>query len=572
MQDNNFPKIYSYAEMVSRSISFGHYFLLFNCALSIFIGTAYTFSALNNDSFISFIYLILTNIGHMSFLTFIVFLIVLFPLAFIGNFRYYRIISVIIMCIYHMLLLIDAKLYLYVKAHLSLGVLNIVISDLDFDTGLNYNFLFVALPIIIALVIFFAKLATKSLYRFKIKKYAFISAILITSSFITSHLIHIWADADNYDEITALRSTYPIHYPMTARSFLRSHGFIAQNKTLNDDVQKVKYPLNSLKLNQNITSFNVLHIMLENISYQDLLEPKPQLTKISAMMQNFESFYMPYTSSLDNLFASGYGLPILYRKTILQENITPIVVEAMQKLEYGKKLFLVKDKYDFEQKLSNSPSFVQINTSTNDIQSLDKLKLDLQNFDSSRKFAFYAILSDLNSVKNNNDYQNKLTNLENKILDIILQLKAIDCYDNTLIIISSISGNNKYDDNKLKFKRNLQQGVLLIKWPFANAIASSNNALASSFDLSPTIAFNALGVINKSTDFSVGNDLKNANFDEKQMLIIDGNDLIIANKSFATIYTNDGGFIVENTQGSYRAIPKLETLIRAMRDLNRFKE
>lgn len=572
MQNNKFPKIYSYKEMVSRSISFGHYFLLFNCALSIFIGTAYTFSAINNDSFISFIYLILTNIGHMSFLTFIVFLIILFPLAFIGNFRYYRILSVVILCIFHMLLLVDAKLYLYVKAHLSLSVLNIVISDLDFDTGLNYNFLFIALPIIVALVIFFAKLATKSLYRYKIKKYALLSAFAITASFIGSHILHIWADADNYDEITALRATYPIHYPMTARSFLRSHGFISQNKLLNDDVQKIKYPLNNLKLNANFTSFNVLHIMLENISYKDLLNSTTSLNKISASMQNFENFYMPYTNSLDNLFAENFSLPILYKQTVLQNNITPLVIEAMQKLEYKKKFFLTKDKYDITKRLSNNINFMQIQESNNDTTSLALLKNDLTSVAGANKFAFYIILSDLSTVKTNKDYQYTLTQLENKILDIILQLKAINCYDNTLIIISSLSGNNKYDDNNFKFNRNKQHGVLLIKWPFANAQASSNNALASSFDLSPTIAFNALGVLNKTTDFSVGNDLRTLSFDEKQMLVIDSNDLIIVNKLTATIYTKDGGFIIENTQGTYRAIPKLETLIQAMRDLNRFKE
>lgn len=44
--------------------------------------------------------------------------------------------------------------------------------------------------------------------------------------FVASHGIYIWADATSYEKITNLRTAFPAHYPMTARSFLSNHGWI----------------------------------------------------------------------------------------------------------------------------------------------------------------------------------------------------------------------------------------------------------------------------------------------------------------------------------------------------------
>ena len=220
----NYLKNFSYKEQVSRSALWGHHFLFLNVLLSLLIGLTYVYAAPSTDSFTAFFYLIVTWMGHMGFLAFVTYLIILFPLTFIGNFRYYRVFSVIIAVLFHSILLFDAKLYLYVKIHLSLTALNLIFRELDFNTGLNYNFLFIAIPIVIAFELFFAKLSTKNLYRNGSKKWVKITSLVFIAAFVSSHCIHIWADATRYDKITILRSSFPAHYPMTAKSFLSSHG------------------------------------------------------------------------------------------------------------------------------------------------------------------------------------------------------------------------------------------------------------------------------------------------------------------------------------------------------------
>ena len=223
----NFNRSYTYKEQAARSLTWGHHFLLLNILLAIFVGSAYVYAAPQSEGFLPFAYLILTLFGHMSFICCVLYLLLLFPLSFIGNFRAYRIIAVILALVFFAILLIDVKLYLYVKVHLSLAVLRLIFTQLDFNTGLNYNFLYIALPVVLIFELCFAKIATAYVYSNKATKLIFIRAliVLLTACFVSSHCIHIWADAVNYQQVTALRSAFPAHYPMTARSFLESHGW-----------------------------------------------------------------------------------------------------------------------------------------------------------------------------------------------------------------------------------------------------------------------------------------------------------------------------------------------------------
>ena len=152
-------------EQVLRSSTWGHHFIFLNGLLAIFIGLVYLYGAPKTDGFIPFIYLVVTWLGQLSFLAFLLFLIIFFPLTFIGSFRWYRIISTVLAIIMHVLLLVDAKLFLTIKAHLSWTVCSLMLRDLDFNTGLNFNFMYIAIFILIGLEYLFVKLSNRELYK-----------------------------------------------------------------------------------------------------------------------------------------------------------------------------------------------------------------------------------------------------------------------------------------------------------------------------------------------------------------------------------------------------------------------
>lgn len=573
MKDHiSFSKMFSYKEMVSRSIVWGHYFLILNCLLTIFIGSAYFYDAPKVDSFISFVYLLVTNIGHMAFLTFVLFLIVLFPLSFLGNYRYYRVFSVLLLTIFHILLLIDVKLFLYVKAHLSLNVLNIVISDLDFDTGLNYNFLFIAIPIVIALELLFAKLATKSLYKIKAKFYSRCIALVLIVCFICSHCIHIWADAKNYDEITTLRSTYPLHYPMTAKSFLKSHGFISDNTSVSYKVEHLKYPLNDIHYNTNFKPNNIIHIMIENLSYDDLM-PNNKLAYFNDLAldsQIFNSYYLPYTKNYENNFAVKYGLPISYKDSLVSRDIAPVNSDGLQRYEFIQRIILNKNNNNFNEIIETS-SVVKLQTekAENDEHCFTLAFKDLNNLSSDRNFALYLILSELN-LSTDHAHKQKLQKINTLVKDLVAYLKDHNLYDNTMLIISSLTGHQDKERSFSMYNRKTQHGVLIIKWPNNEFANSQNNNLATAYDLNATLGKNIVGITNPSLDFGLGLNLKD-NF-KRGFFVIDEPELILVSKQATTIYMKDGKSLIEYDNNTLRVRPNLENLIRAMHDLNRFKE
>ncbi|NMV11884.1 DUF3413 domain-containing protein, partial [Vibrio parahaemolyticus] len=75
-------------------------------------------------------------------------------------------------------------------------------------------------------------------------------------SFMTSHLVYIWADAYFYNPITSQRSNFPLSYPMTAKSFMEKHGLLDREEYLKrlaenqGNIDLVSYPLEKLEFNR----------------------------------------------------------------------------------------------------------------------------------------------------------------------------------------------------------------------------------------------------------------------------------------------------------------------------------
>lgn len=335
-------KRFSYTEQVSRSLSWGHYFIFINILLSCFLGFGYVYAAPPASNFLSFLYLIITCIGQMSFLTIVVFLVIFFPLAFIGNFRYYRVLSVLIAVIWHTILLFDIKIYLMVKVHLSMTAINLIVRELDFDTGLNYNFLFIAIPLVLGLEYAFAKITTHSLYRAHHPYLVRSILCLIGACFISSHCMHIWADAYKYERITLLRSTFPFHYPMTAKSFLSAHGWI--NEELLESSQGsrqeyLRYPLTPISIDEQSQGKNLIIIALNRFSVSDLKQDNtPKLLALKNAGQSFEEHYLLYNDELDNVFSLNYGLPLQYSRAMLHSNSLPVTVDEMLRQDYIRRM------------------------------------------------------------------------------------------------------------------------------------------------------------------------------------------------------------------------------------------
>ncbi len=567
--------IFSYKEQISRTNIWGHHFLFLNIIFAIFIGSAYVYAAPHTDSFISFFYLLITWLGQMSFLAFLVYLIIFFPLSFIGNYRLYRVLAVILAILCFTLLLVDVKLFLSARVHISTTVLGLMFADLDFKTGLNYNFLWIAIPIVITVEIAFAKLCTREIYRSSLRHNHFPTfiAVLLTLSFIGSHCIHIWADANRYESINILRPVFPAHYPMTAKSFLSNHGWLKTDALPGEDTSDIalRYPLETLNIGELIPRRNVIVIFLNGISYKDLsTTDSPFLTALKKNSQSFENYYLPYSKREQNEFAATYGVPIQYKKAFNAKNIAPAVLDEMHRQEFLVRI-ISDDKNVANTALTGFRGFnLAIAQDEKDV--FDKANNYLDNISSERRFALSIALNGL--TKKNLKYNErceKLLKIDNLVANFFKKLEENNRLNNTLVIVTSSEGNPNLDDGSSIYNRLSQHVPFILSWPNGTLRGVSVEALASPFDIVPTFGAEVLGITNSGAVYSLGTNLKTPA--ERDFIISNrGDDLLLISKNNVTVYRNNGAAFIENGGQKLQVRPNLKNLIRAMQDLNRFKD
>ena len=564
-------------EQTIRSTTWGHHFIFLNCLLAILSGFAYVYGAPQTESFISFVYLIATWLGQISFLVFLCFLIFFFPLTFIGNFKVYRIISIVVAFLLHILLLVDAKLFLSLKVHLSWSVVSLMIRDLTFNTGLNFNFMYIAIPLVIFLELVFARLATREIYRQEVRNNYFPAIVMtvVTACFITSHGIYIWADASNYEKITNLRSVYPAHYPMTAKSFLTTHGWIEDITAQGNgsSTSNIAYPLTEIKFEEKNVQKNIVTIFINGLSYSDLdADTTPNLIKLKMDNLSFENHFLPYDDLYNNLFASWFGLPIQYEEIFTSHSVENVSNDVMQKEEYLMRGFISAVNGAQGEKLARMTG-MNTNNKLKNLSSDIVLLNEAADFIEKNSEHRMAVTLSLNSLLNMNSieaHKRHLKLLDSQINKFLSKLEEMNLTDRTMIIISSSMGNKFIGGTSIYSKKKQRVPFIIIN-PDAENKGVTRNVLTSSFDINPTIAVEILGVTTPCVNYGIGDDVLTLT-DRDYIPTTQGNNLLLISQDAVTIYKRNGKVVTTTEEEIRPARANLENLIRAMRDFNRFKK
>ena len=113
-------------------------------------------------------------------------------------------------------------------------------------------------------------------------------------SFISSHIMYIWADANFYRPITMQRANLPLSYPMTARRFLEKHGLLDaqeyQRRLIeqgNPEAVSVQYPLSDLRYRDMGRGQNVLLITVDGLNYSRYEKQMPALAEFASKNVTF---------------------------------------------------------------------------------------------------------------------------------------------------------------------------------------------------------------------------------------------------------------------------------------------
>lgn len=518
-------------DKTSQIVSWGHWFTLFNILVVILLGSQYLLIADWPRTFMGRFYAIISAIGHFSFLTFIVYLILLFPLSFlIHSSRWQRIIATIVATIGISLLLIDVEVFSHFRMHLNLSIWQLFTSD----KASFLNSAFILIPFILLVEILFSIWSWKKQRSLsKRKRFARPVVIGFILCFVSSHLIHIWADANFYRPITMQRSSLPLSYPLTARHFLERYGFIEENGYRNRAIQEgnpfaiaIEYPLDKISFNENQDKPNILIIDINGWNERLLANNMPWLKEFASQNIQFTNHYGASSQAYLNNFSLFYGLDPNYYNSILAGHKPSVLFETVTKQHYNVGLFSADGfseplyRYALLSNFTTPDGKKQSNKQTTDNWMAWH---DEQNQLENHAPLFSVIQYSL-GAKNKKmpitELETDAKKLDQYLESLIAYLTLSNAYENTIIIITG-SNDIKIDDAKksalrndeVSFNRNTLKVPLIISWPGKEAKEVNN--ITSETDILRTLMQDALNVTTPAKQYSQGQNL----FQEREWIL-----------------------------------------------------
>lgn len=518
-------------DKTSQIVSWGHWFTLFNILVVILLGSQYLLIADWPRTFMGRFYAIISAIGHFSFLTFIVYLILLFPLSFlIHSSRWQRIIATIVATIGISLLLIDVEVFSHFRMHLNLSIWQLFTSD----KASFLNSAFILIPFILLVEILFSIWSWKKQRSLsKRKRFAKPVVIGFILCFVSSHLIHIWADANFYRPITMQRSSLPLSYPLTARHFLERYGFIEENGYRNRAIQEgnpfaiaIEYPLDKISFNETQDKPNILIIDINGWNDRLLANNMPWLKEFASQNIQFTNHYGASSQAYLNNFSLFYGLDPNYYNSILAGHKPSVLFETVTKQHYNVGLFSADGfseplyRYALLSNFTTPDGKKQSNKQTTDNWMAWH---DEQNQLENHAPLFSVIQYSL-GAKNKKmpitELETDAKKLDQYLESLIAYLTLSNAYENTIIIITG-SNDIKIDDAKksalrndeISFNRSALKVPLIISWPGKEAKEVNN--ITSETDILRTLMQDALNVTTPAKQYSQGQNL----FQEREWIL-----------------------------------------------------
>ncbi|MCU8106400.1 DUF3413 domain-containing protein [Shewanella sp. SM101] len=582
-------------DRVSRLINWGHWFAFFNGLLAMIVGSRYLGSVGYPETWYGWVYLSVSTIGQFSFLAFIAYLICLFPLTLILPYsKILRGVAAVIATLSLCILLYDTIVYADYGMHLSPFAFDLAWADLN---ALLRGTSYIVTPLaIIAIELTMANFLWKRIEKIQKLNLGNKVITLVCICFISSHLIHIWADAADITEITRFDDTYPLSYPATARSFMESHGIDGsyQGDDVNHNTSVLSYPEQPLTC-QADTKINVLMITIDSLR-ADMVDGKsmPFLQQYTENNQSFTQHFSGGNQFRTGMFSLLYGLQGSYGDARIFNSTSPLLTRSFQQAGYELGLFLPETNLNLRSsqamfndfspviaKETNGSADADLHTvaSFNEWHSIQhKPWFALVNLKAPENFDTPVGFLGIETVKANTDLmpaQKVLFNQYRQSLYFVdQQLKAMlaNVSNDTLVIITGVNGK-MFTSNSDEANRNLSpQSVkvpLVIHWP--NTGASKVKYRTSHYGIAPTLMTHVLGCTNNTTDYSAGRSLLQP---DKETWIYIGDSRIFAiyQEAEVTVIDRHGKYRIYDENYEHRLNKKMSApeLIEVMREGRRF--
>ncbi|HFP2719585.1 TPA: LPS biosynthesis-modulating metalloenzyme YejM [Escherichia coli] len=576
-----------YREKVSQMVSWGHWFALFNILLSLVIGSRYLFIADWPTTLAGRIYSYVSIIGHFSFLVFATYLLILFPLTFIvGSQRLMRFLSVILATAGMTLLLIDSEVFTRFHLHLNPIVWQLVINPDENEMARDWQLMFISVPVILLLELVFATWSWQKLRSLtRRRRFARPLAAFLFITFIASHVVYIWADANFYRPITMQRANLPLSYPMTARRFLEKHGLLDaqeyQRRLIeqgNPDAVSVQYPLSELRYRDMGTGQNVLLITVDGLNYSHFEKQMPALAGFAEQNISFTRHMSSGNTTDNGIFGLFYGISPSYMDGILSTRTPAALITALNQQGYQLGLFS-SDGFTsplYRQALLSDFSMPSVRTQSDEQTATQWINwLGRYAQEDNRWFSWVSFngtnIDDSNQQAFARKYSRAAGNVDDQINRVLNALRDSGKLDNTVVIITAGRGIPLSEEEEtFDWSHGHLQVPLVIHWP--GTPAQRINALTDHTDLMTTLMQRLLHVSTPASEYSQGQDLFNPQRRHYWVTAADNDTLAITTPKKTLVLNNNGKYRTYNLRGERvkDEKPQLSLLLQVLTDEKRF--
>ena len=591
----------TYSDKVSKLITWGHWFSFFNIIAAMLIGTRYISQSPWPETLLGQTYLVLNWIGHFGFLVFGFYILVLFPLTFITpSQRLMRILSVTIATAGMTLLLLDTYAYQNLHLHITPLVWDMLLNNDKSNLNTQWQYLFILVPVIFLLQLSLSEWVWNKLRKLAHKHVGRPFAITFAVAFIGSHLIHTWADASAYGPVTAQRATFPLSYPMTARSFLEKHGFIDRDalaKQIQEEgtggaQEAMRYPLEPIKFKAKQTGYNLQIIMIDSLRADTLNHADtPNLTRFAQNNLNFNNHYSA-SNNPTSLFGLFYGLPGNYVDNFRNSEIeSPILAELHNRdYQFGlfsgddftsslyKQIIFTKGEIgESKEKMSDSKAIAQwsdwFSAQTSDKPWFSYLELtSVSEYDATSPISTQN--SDQSAFEIN--YRKAVKKTDQQLKTVLNTLKQSPDWENTIIVITSNHGmefdetNTNSWGSSTNFSQYQLRVPMLIHWPDVEPELVTTRS--SHLDLAPTLMESFLKTTTSSESYSSGLNLLTQDNERNWLLAGDRKNIALITDTNTVVIDTYGNYKVydENYHRLTDEKPKLSLLMQGISELKRF--
>ncbi|MDT8699882.1 LPS biosynthesis-modulating metalloenzyme YejM [Kluyvera ascorbata] len=574
-----------YREKVSQMVSWGHWFALFNMLLAMVLGSRYLFVADWPTTLTGRVFSYISLVGHFSFLVFSAYLLILFPLTFIVmSQRLMRFLSAILATAGMTLLLIDSEVFTRFHLHLNPVVWELVINPDQNETARDWQLMFISVPVILLVEMLFATWSWQKLRSLTRRRhYARPVAWFFFASFIASHVMYIWADANFYRPVTMQRANLPLSYPMTARRFLEKHGLLdAQDyqrrlvEQGDPEAVTVQYPLSDLRYRDMGVGKNVLLITVDGLNYSRFEQQMPSLARFAGENVNFTQHMSAGNTADNGIFGLFYGISPSYMDGVLSARIPAALISALNQQGYQLGLFS-SDGFTspiYRQALLSDFSLPP-GKSQNDAQTANQWTNWLKNNaqDENRWFSWVSFNGTTinNAQANDRQYARAAADVDSQIAKVLDALRDSGKLDDTVVIITAGHGVPLSDENStFNWSRAQLQVPLVIHWP--GTPAQRIDLLTDHKDIMTTLMQRLLHVSTPANEYSQGQDLFSATRRHNWVTSADNDTLAITTPSITVVLSHNGHYKTWNAAGEKEQDQKaqLSLLLQVLTDEKRF--